>query len=355
MRRNPAPRDGHSWNAGGADLERLAAAVSGRFGDVAPADLVPLETAGLNHAHVDIRGSGKLLRVPRLSAYGFSPEDNLRYQAACFVRSAPSAAVPALHGTVPPQTGVPWGALVVEKVAGRPPRMPDDLHAVARSLAAIHRLPVPAKGQRRPIPFHDDPVGATLEVIAAASAFLGEAGIDPASRRQIEDEIRRANARASAPADAPHPVTLVGTDTHPGNFLVDRGGAAVFVDLEKTVYGSPAIDLAHATVYTSTMWDADVSAALTADETARFHEIYLAALPDGLGDRVRPWIGPMRRLTWLRTMTWFARWKVRTAGGAPGSGARPGAGRMEEIRHRFDDYFAPVTVERVRRGFDDFT
>ncbi len=354
MSRNPASQGGPSWNTGGADLERLAAAVSGRFGEIGAADLVPLETGGLSHAHVGIRGGRRLLRVPRLSAYGFSPEDNLHYQAACFARAAPSAAVPALHGTVPPQTGVPWGALVVERIAGRPPRMPGDLHAIARSLAAIHRLPVPAKRQRPPILFHGDPVGATLEVIAAGSAFLDRAGIDPESRRQIEDEFRRARARAGAPVDSPHPVTLAGTDTHPGNFLVGREGAAVFVDLEKMVYGSPAIDLAHATVYTSTMWDADVAAALTAEETSRFHETYLAALPDGLGDRVRPWIGPMRRLTWLRTMTWFARWKVRSAGDAPGSAASPGAGLMEAIRRRFDDYFAPATIERIRRGFDDF-
>ena len=46
------------------------------------------------------------------------------------------------------------------------------------------------------------------------------------------------------------------TDTHPGNFLIDetRDGEAkaVIVDLEKALYGSPGIDLAYATVYSST-------------------------------------------------------------------------------------------------------
>ena len=44
------------------------------------------------------------------------------------------------------------------------------------------------------------------------------------------------------------PLTVALADTHPGNFIVDRSGLAWFVDLEKVHVGSPAIDLAHATL-----------------------------------------------------------------------------------------------------------
>ena len=52
----------------------------------------------------------------------------------------------------------------------------------------------------------------------------------------------RAEARRGAGDQA---ITLVLTDTHPGNFLIRPDGQAVIVDLEKALYGSPGIDLAH--------------------------------------------------------------------------------------------------------------
>ena len=44
------------------------------------------------------------------------------------------------------------------------------------------------------------------------------------------------------------PLTIALADTHPGNFIVTSDGTAWFVDLEKVHVGSPAIDLAHATL-----------------------------------------------------------------------------------------------------------
>lgn len=346
MDRDSASTGGDAWSTGGVDIARLARACPGGLGHATASGLVPLETRGLNHAHIRVGGDGTLLRIPRLSAHGLSPEDNLAYQAACFSRSAPSGAVPALHGTVPPQEGVPWGALVIEEVPGSAPRMPEHLPSIAWALAAIHRLPPPEGRRRAPLLHHRDPIRATLAVIAAQAGFIETAGIGPDAKRMLREELDRVEGAAGWSGAPDHPVTLVGTDTHPGNFLVDGDGTAVFVDLEKMLYGSPAIDLAHATLYTSTMWDPDIAAALTAEETEGFHQAYLSALPKALADRIRPWIGPMRRLTWLRTMTWLARWRVETADSA----AAPGPARLGEVLRRFDDYFDPATIERVRAG-----
>ena len=353
MEKTPAPAEEAAWITGGADLDTLVRELShfDDFEGLAADRLVPLATKGLNHAHIGIEGNGMLLRLPRLSAFGFAPDENLSYQSACFSRAGPSKVVPKLHGRIAPQHGIPWGALVVGRIAGDTPKLPEHLPLIAWSLAAVHSLPVPERTS--PLLVHDDPVRATLEVIAAQAGFLDDAGIEAESRRQLDEEIDR--ALRDVPTAPGHPVTLVGTDTHPGNFLIDRQHQAIFLDLEKMLYGSPAIDLAHATIYTSTMWDPDIATALTAGQTAQFHDAYFDALPAELADRIRPWTEAMRRLTWLRTMTWFAKWRVESAGGASWSAALRRSGRRTALETRFNDYFDPANIERVRKDFREAT
>ena len=80
---------------------------------------------------------------------------------------------------------------------------------------------------------------------------------------------------APAIAQRAQPLTVALADTHPGNFIVDQDGIAWFVDLEKVHVGSPAIDLAHATLATSTLWHPDVGKVLSRDEVQRFYTLYL--------------------------------------------------------------------------------
>ena len=342
-----------AWDAGGADLTALhrSLAVLGRFSEITLADLEPLRAKGLVHAHVRLRGAGIVLRIPRLSSFGFSPAENLTYQAACFARAAASGHVPALIGTIAPQPGIPWGALIISEIDGGTPPVPGGLAAIARALAAIHAVPVPSPADRPPVPSHDDPVAATLEVIEAQARFLPDAGLDAGALAQIHDELDGARAFALSASGADIPVTLVGTDTHPGNFMMRPDGVAIFVDLEKMLYGAPTIDLAHATVYTSTMWDADVATALSDAEVAGFYAAYLAAMPQALADRIRPWCAPLRRFTWLRTTTWCAKWRVESRDGAAWSAAQHDPAYIASVRRRVADYFDPDTIEKIRAGF----
>ena len=67
-------------------------------------------------------------------------------------------------------------------------------------------------------------------------------------------------------------------DTHPGNFIIARDGIAKFVDLEKVHVGSPAIDLAHATLADLDPLGIPTSARLlTPDEVQGFYAVYLDA------------------------------------------------------------------------------
>lgn len=343
-----------TWDAGGADLTALLCALQevDGFSAIGKSALEPMRAKGLIHAHVRIRGMGAVLRIPRLSSLGLEPMQNLAYQAACFSRAEASLRVPKLIGLIPPQKDIPWGALIISEIVGRTPLVPETLPAIAQTLAAIHGLPVPSTHARAPVPSHDDPVAATLDVIEAQAQFLRDAGLAPAALRQIGDELSRARAFAGGWVGADIPVTLVGTDTHPGNFMIRADGTAFFVDLEKMLYGAPAIDLAHATVYTSTMWDADVAIALSNEDVAAFYAAYFAAIPAALADRVRPWCGPLRRFTWLRTTTWCAKWRVESRDGAAWSVARHDPAYIQSVRDRVADYFDPATIEAIRAGFD---
>lgn len=285
------------------------------FADTAAGDLAALPVTGLAHGHIRVARASVLLRVPRNSFTGLAPTAALARQAAVFERLAPSGRVPRLRGLVPPGPGVPFGALVVEEVAGRPPRLPAEIEAMADALAAIHALPLPPRMARPPIPDEADPVAATLALIQEQASHMEAAGLAPGCRAQIEAEIQWAEGFATVAAVGGQPRRLGLTDTQPGNFLVGPDGFARFVDLEKAVYGAPSIDLAHATLGPSVGWDPACDTRLAMADVARFYRRYLAAAEPGYTAALRPWLAPMRRLTWLRTITIFAKMKARHLAG----------------------------------------
>ncbi|MEQ8371114.1 MAG: phosphotransferase [Alphaproteobacteria bacterium] len=311
------------------NLPALLAALyrHGGYDDVSLHDLVPLAGTGIAHDHVRIAGTRHLLRLPRLSQFGLTPHDNLIYQAACFERAAASGHAPRLHGVLPPAGDMPMGGLIVDYIDGRPVRLDTDMPAIAECLAALHCLPVPVMAARAPLASHDDPVAATMSVIRRQASDLGDAGVSRQAQAHLTSELAWASRFAETCAGKQQPVTLVATDTHPGNYVmhsdvpqgdVSQGDSQAFiVDLEKALYGAPAIDLAHATLYTSTTWAGGPNAFLSTDQTQQFYRHYMTRLPAGLARAIRPWCLPLRRLTWLRTTTWAASWSVRRAADDP--------------------------------------
>jgi aminoglycoside phosphotransferase (APT) family kinase protein len=313
-------------------LPALSAALNG-------ADLQPMPLKGVAHDHVRLIGRGVVARVPRWSQVGLDPAANLAYQAAAFARAAAGGHTPELIGVLEPRDGLPMGALLVTEIVGRPPRLPEDMLAIAEALAALHRLPLPT--ERAPLASPPDPVAATLALVLRQAEHFPRAGLEPAALARIEAELAAAQATK---IDAPTPIALVGTDTHPGNFLIDAAGKAWFTDLEKAQYGHPAIDLAHASLYTSTMWDPDVAAVLSPQDVTAFHQAWAHAVPRPLAAAVKPWLKPLRRLTWLRSLSWMARWKIEGDRLSPGM---PDALRAH-LQERVADVFRPATIDRVR-------
>jgi hypothetical protein len=286
----------------------------------ADAPLARVPGRGVAHDFVAVGGTMLLLRVPVLSQWGLSGAAQLAYEAAAFARAQASGATPRLFGTLAPRDGLPMGALIVARIDGRKARLPGDLAAIAQCLARIHLLPVPAA--TAPLLVHDDPVAETLRAVREQAAYLGEAGLAAAARARLEREIDAVAALAAgAWRDLPRPRTLVGTDTHPGNYLIEAAGRAWFVDVEKALYGSPAIDLAHVTLPTSTLWDPDIATILQPQDVRAFEAAYADAAPELFG-RIEPSLAPMRRLIWLRTTTWCARWRALARRGGDWSAGR---------------------------------
>lgn len=328
-----------------ADPVKLARALAGAPGlaGVAPEQIAPLPQKGLAHAHFRLGGTGWLLRVPR--APSGDARARLHYQAECFRRVAPCGRGPTLHAVIDPCEDLPAGALVVEDIGGHPPRLPTELSLIAEALAAVHAVPLPAPEQRPPLPDPADPFSETLAAVERNASFLEAAGVSAQAADQIEAEIAWARAyaaghRAGLPAA---PRTLVLTDTHPGNFIIVATGLAKFVDLEKAAYGQPAIDLAHATLRPSTQWDPDCGAILSRDDVARFHRAYFMAAGPEAEAAIRPWLLPMRRLTWLRTTTVFARFRAERAAETLSAEAARHAARVIESA------LAAETIADIRR------
>jgi hypothetical protein len=335
-------------------IDALLAALRERpaFSSLTPDDLRPLPATGTAHGHV--RLPGKLLaRVAYAHDGDPTAAQRLAAQAAAFRHLEPAGRTPRLHDVIEPSRGLPGGALIVDFIDGRAPRLPDELPAMADTLARIHALPLPPADS--PIPRQKNPFLETLDAVEGnAARFLDRAVPDSGSRAEIAEELRALRGMALAFAGRAQPLCVALADTHPGNFLVDRDGIAWFVDLEKVYVGSPAIDLAHATLATSTLWHPDVGKVLSRQETQAFYDLYLEKVGPRCAAELRPWLLPMRRLTWLRTTLFMARWRVQTrqprdpADPTQWSDAGLDPAMKAHIDRRIDQCFQRNTIRSIR-------
>jgi len=322
----------------------------------------PLKDSGLAHWHVRLGSTKRLARIPKHSQMRLSPDANLLYQATCFDRAQASGHSPRLQGTLPPAPDLPMGALVVDWVGGRPARFPQDLDVVVEALAAIHALPLPAAGARPPLASPRDNLAAMLTEIRSQAKHLDAAGLDPDLRHLLEEELEWARGLVAGTSRPPR--SLIAFDAHPGNFLIRPNGSAILVDLEKARYAPPGFDLAHATLYTSTTWDVESQAVLDHGQIARAIASWVDLVDPVFARGMRGWFLPLRRLMWLWSISWCAKWRVlsdkppRSLEGAEGSAedwsaARSQAALIAHVKDRVDHYLEPATVDFVRREWCD--
>jgi len=323
-------------------------------------DLEVLPDSGLAHTHVRLVGHGALARIPKQSQMNLTARENLAYQAACFERAGRSGHTPALLDLLPPSAALPRGALIVEEIIGRGAVLPDDLTGIAAALARIHLLPLPAQAARAPLQSAADPMTDLLAEIETQAAYLDAAQIDPRARRCIDAEIDRYRLLCKEPARPP--LSLISFDAHPGNFIVctegRAQGRAVLVDLEKCRYSHASLDLAHATLYTSTTWDAASRAVLSVDEIAGAYADWSRTMGPSAA-ACTDWHLPLRRAMWLWSVTWCAKWRVvSTAASLVTASGEDWSSRLSEpaliahVRGRVDHYLSTPVVEQVLGEID---
>ena len=325
-----------------------------------PEQLSPLPGKGLAHDHIVLDGTGLLLRIPKQSQLGLNALLNLQYQAACFERMWPSHHTPQCHGMLEPCADIQMGALLVEHMPGKEPKSAADFASIASALASIHRLPLPAAEHRAPLYDQPNPMKETFAEVSKQGVYLAKAPLDKRSLAMIESELAR--AQSDVERLAPSPVTLISFDAHPGNYLIDDDGKAVLVDLEKGRYGGAGFDLAHATLYTSTTWDIDVSIELSLQDVNDFYESWVKEVPKEFGDAMQPYLIPMRRLMWLWSVTWCCKWLVEskaevltlkhqaqsTEDWATDNNSEK---LVSHVHERVSHYLQPEVIERICKEF----
>jgi len=126
----------------------------------------------------------------------------------------------------------------------------------------------------------------------------------------------------------------------------------VLVDLEKARYSYPPLDLAHATLYTSTTWDLDAHAELTLDEVEATYAHWADRVDIGMTSR--RWFVPLRAAMWLWSLTWCAKWRAlspreasSTAAAEDWSHRHSDAALVAHVRERVDCYLSAPAIERV--------
>ena len=358
-------------------LISLHAALAAQGSPWAGVPLVRLKDKGLAHDHVRLCGTGVLARIPKQSQLQLGAQDNLTYQRACFERASAAGHAPHLRGVLPPSAQLPRGALLVEEIIGRNAALPGDLALIVRALASIHALPLPAVADRHPLINALDPLQAMLDEVSEQARHLPAAAVGSHVESVIHTELARLRT-ACAQGERPQR-HLIAFDGHPGNFIIrakadgqvgHRGDVpwgspaetpaeAVLVDLEKCRYSYPSLDLAHATLYTSTTWDLDSHAVLEVADVVAAYTTWSHAVGAPAADAALAWHVPLRRAMWLWSITWCAKWRALSGyaahvstDGEDWSTEHSGSALVAHVRGRVDHYLSPAVVGRVLQEFD---
>jgi thiamine kinase-like enzyme len=209
---------------------------------------------------------------------------------------------------------------------------------------------------RAPLLDAADPLAALADEISMQAAHASAVSLDSGVALTLSRE--RARLQQLCGANPRPERCLIAFDAHPGNFIVDADGKPVLVDLEKCRYSYPGLDLAHATLYTSTTWDVETQASLTVPELLDFYAAWSQAVGPWASGALA-WHVPLRRAMWLWSISWCVKWQALSgrpaaprAGGEDWAAERSDEALVTHVRERVAHYLSPAVVAQVLDEFD---
>ncbi len=323
--------------------------------------LAPLQSKGLAHDHVRLCGTGYLARIPKQSQMRLNARDNLVYQQACFERASPAGHMPGCIEVLQPCEYLPRGALIVEEIVGRSAQLPQDLPLMAKAMAALHIIALPQNNAFAPLIHAADPLLSLWEEVQAQASYLPKAGLPANVLGHIHSELTQFQALCQATIRPQR--RLIAFDGHPGNFVIaqsdDGSEKAYLVDLEKCRYSYPSLDLAHATLYTSTTWDVDSHTVLSPHEVMATYRAWEQGVGSEIAADAARWHLPLRRAMWLWSVTWCTKWRVASRAaaveqmdGEDWSDENLDPSLARHVRERVDHYLSAEGVACVRSEFE---
>jgi aminoglycoside phosphotransferase (APT) family kinase protein len=278
---------------------------------IGAADLRPLTGGGLHHDHVLLGDSFWLLRIPRAAQAGMTAEEFLAFQRKCYEAASKSGHAPACLNAIAPQAGLPFGALIVQKLEGRKAEPPRDWNAMAQALAALHSLPEKIYGAAVPVA---DRAFASQDFLINAlfKEAYGRAKLDQDSRALIDAELSQINAFLAVQSAKPHAMSLLCGDAHPGNFLIDKNGKAWMVDLEFMTGDMPHIDLADAALSLTANQEAGLRPCRSEKERRKFYKAWLDAADPQRAQNFAGIMPMAERIVRARALLGLCEWAVKT-------------------------------------------
>ena len=273
----------------------------------------PLADSGLAHWHFRLKNQNRIVRIPKQSQMGLTPQKNLEYEKACYQVCQPSGVTPKFYDSIAVSKKFEMGGLIVEEIVGREIELKHDILKVAHCLAKLHLTPI---DDNEEIIFRPkNPIQAMLEEVQHQSQFLDQSNQGKRVKSIVIEQFDGVKNELNQIDFRSIPLSLISFDCHPANYIVNKKEQAILVDLEKCRYSYAGFDLAHATLYTSTTWgqrDNFIEFTLSDVEVITFYQDWLEKMPRNFALASLPILLILRKLMWLWAVTWSAKWLVQS-------------------------------------------
>lgn len=279
------------------------------FQDLELSNVTEIHSRGLAHDHVKLGDTGWILRIPRGNQLGMTDEAYLKLQNTIFQRAAASKRTPDILGTIVPNDDLPHGALIVQYIKGRNIQSEQDLNAVAECLGQIHKLPVPVF--TNPLEKSNSPLSGQLFLLD--EVFKGAFDHDSLShetKKLLKEEYQHLKTKLRQLNGQNLPFSLIGGDSHLGNYLIGENGKAYMVDLEFASYDLSLIDLADACLSITSELDPDIGVVPSPEKITAFYQTWKNTVGSEMANALKPAIKTTEQLVQLRTLAWLCYWQA---------------------------------------------